>query len=695
MLELGDARGAVRALETAVKLKPDHAEALSNLGLALANAGEFARALEALDRAQKLDPASMPALRNRGTVLARVGRHTEARQCLEKVLALEPASAAANCNLGNVLRDSGAPAEALERFRRAIELEPGLVEARIGLALALRDLGHDDEARDQRRQLLQDQPNSAAALIFEGGQCLERDDTNGAAAAFRKAIALQSSNAEAHYQLGNALMRQLRTREAIDCYERALAADPSHARARWTLVMAQIPPLCAEAGEVAKSRSNFARMLSELDQWFDAARSVDGHRAVGAMQPFYLAYQEFDNRALLGRYGSLCARLVATWQKQHVPPLVARSTGPIRVGIASAQLRDHPVWNAIVKGWVKHLDKQRFELHLFNLGPKSDAETEQARQWAHRLEGGRHDATQWATIIAGSQLDVLIYPEIGMDSLTIILANMRLAPVQVATWGHPETTGLPTIDHYLSAEALEPPDAAACYTEQLTMLPHLGVCYEPLAPVAVAPDLAALGLPLNVPLLLCPGTPFKYSPLHDGVWVEISRRLGAAGRLIFFRPRDGNVSQQLEERLERCYRQAGLRFADCVTFVPTLDRARFFGLMQRAHLMLDTLGFSGFNTAIQAIECGLPVVSREGKFMRGRLGSGILRRMGMDALVATSDEDYVELAVALARDPALRATRRDELIARRGTLFGDLEPVRALERFLESVARPRAAARAV
>ena len=262
--------------------------------------------------------------------------------------------------------------------------------------------------------------------------------------------------------------------------------------------------------------------------------------------------------------------------------------------------------------------------------------------------------------------------------------------MQVATWGHPETTGLPTIDYYLSAEALEPPGAAAHYTERLVALPHLGVCYEPLAPMAVAPDLEALGLPPDVPLLLCPGTPFKYSPLHDGVWVEISRRL-RPGRLVFFRPADSEVSRQLEQRLERRYAQAGLRFADCVTFVPTLDRARFFGLMQRAQLMLDTLGFSGFNTVIQAVECGLPVVGREGEFMRGRLGSGILRRMGMDALVATSDEAYVELAATLARDAARRLKLRDEMIARRGVLFGDLEPVRALERFLESVARPRAA----
>jgi predicted O-linked N-acetylglucosamine transferase (SPINDLY family) len=204
--------------------------------------------------------------------------------------------------------------------------------------------------------------------------------------------------------------------------------------------------------------------------------------------------------------------------------------------------------------------------------------------------------------------------------------------------------------------------------------------------MTVAPSLPALGLPQDVPLLLCPGTPFKYSPLQDAMWIEISRRAGPC-RLVFFRPQDAAVSDQLERRLERSFTQAGLRFADCVAFVPTLDRARFFGLMQRAALLLDTPGFSGFNTAMQAIECGLPVVGREGEFMRGRLASGILRRMGMDALVATTDEAYVELAVALTRDAGRRQRLRDEMIARRGVLFGDLEPVRALERFLEGVAR--------
>ena len=81
------------------------------------------------------------------------------------------------------------------------------------------------------------------------------------------------------------------------------------------------------------------------------------------MQPYYLAYHASDNRDLLARYGALCSRLMAAWQTANLPPVATRTSGPIRVGIASAHLREHSVWNAIVKGWVKHLDRRRFELY--------------------------------------------------------------------------------------------------------------------------------------------------------------------------------------------------------------------------------------------------------------------------------------------------------------------------------------------
>lgn len=298
---------------------------------------------------------------------------------------------------------------------------------------------------------------------------------------------------------------------------------------------------------------------------------------------------------------------------------------------------------------------------------------------------GPLDLPQWIETIISRKIDVLIYPEIGMDPLTLQLASLRLASVQVATWGHPDTTGLPTIDYYLSGKDIEPPNAQENYTEKLIELPHLGCFYKPSPIVPVAPDLSALGLEPDTPLFLLPGVPFKYSPQHDEVFVEIARALNRC-RFIFFKHRLGSLTDGLSRRLASAFARAGLEFSSFFTEVSWLDPAEFHGLLERADVFLDTIGFSGFNTAMQAVKCGLPIVTREGKFMRGRLASGIPVRMGLEELVVQSNDQYVALAVRLARDVEYRRHIRKRIEESRDALFEDTAPIRAMEAFLGDVA---------
>jgi predicted O-linked N-acetylglucosamine transferase (SPINDLY family) len=343
--------------------------------------------------------------------------------------------------------------------------------------------------------------------------------------------------------------------------------------------------------------------------------------------------------------------------------------------------RDHSVWNALMKGWFQQLDGGRFALQAFCLDPYQDAETRYARSRASRFEQGHAGLRQWAAAILEAQPDVLIYPEIGMDPRSVKLASMRLAPVQAASWGHPETTGLPTIDAYLSAAGLEPAAAQSHYTERLVALPNLGCCVQPGATDPVAPDDAGLGLEPGVPVLICPGTPFKYAPEQDGVLAEIAHRLGRC-RLVFFEYRTRALSAALRARLAAEFTRRGLDFGRSAVFLPWQSRAAFLGLLRRADVFLDTMGFSGFNTALQAVECGLPVVTREGRFLRGRLAGGILKRAGMADLVCADEAQYVALAVRLAQDADYRSEIRKRMAAGQPALFGDLEPIRALEAFL-------------
>jgi predicted O-linked N-acetylglucosamine transferase (SPINDLY family) len=309
-----------------------------------------------------------------------------------------------------------------------------------------------------------------------------------------------------------------------------------------------------------------------------------------------------------------------------------------------------------------------------------------ARRHARHFEDRPTDVLGWAEAIQKSELDVLIYPAIGMDPISSQLASLRLAPIQITTWGHPETSGLNTIDYYLSGENLEPENAQGNYTEQLIKLPNLSVMVEPLKPKVYDPGLDRIGLPKNESLILCPGSPFKYSPVHDWVWIEIAKELERRqhGRLVFFSGSRGAMYGILQKRLRHAFEAANLDFDARVQVVPQLDRPRFFGLMQRSALMLDTIGFSGFNTGLQAIECGLPILTYEGDFMRGRLASCFMRRMDIPELVASSEPEFIARAVELSQDAGARKRLTKEIGKRRKLLFADLAPVRALEEFLGS-----------
>jgi predicted O-linked N-acetylglucosamine transferase (SPINDLY family) len=572
--------------------------------------------------------------------------------------------------------------EALVALRRAVELKPDLPEAHYNLGAVYRTLGNRDEALAAYRRAAELAPGFAAAHVDVGSVLRERRDYEDAERSLRTALALQPDHPEALLELGNVLKVLGDWRTATDTLRRAASVDPGHVRARWAAVMAEIPALDDADTDREARRRAFAVALDEFETWCKSSAHPEAYTAVGGAQPFYLAYHEVSNRDLLARYGSLCVRLMQGWQQAAglAPPQRVAPGKRIRVGIVSAHFSEHSVWQALVRGWVKKLDRERFELHLFHLTAMRDEETRLAVSLAAAFHEGKGSFEKWARLIHESRLDVLIYPEIGMDPTTVKLACLRLAPVQATSWGHPQTSGLPTIDYYLSGTALEPQGAEAEYTETLELLPGTGSWLE-LEADAPAVEVE---LPAAEVRLLCPGMPFKYAAEHDALLIAIARRVPGA-KLIFFRAKPEVLSQRLERRLRAAFARAGLDFDRHAVFLPWQTAPAFRAVLAAADLYLDTLGFSGYNTALQAIRCGLPVVTRDGRFMRGRLAAAILRQIDLDELIAPTDAAYVELVVALAGDARRREALRERIRAASGRLFEDEAPIRALERFLERV----------
>jgi predicted O-linked N-acetylglucosamine transferase (SPINDLY family) len=498
-----------------------------------------------------------------------------------------------------------------------------------------------------------------------------------------RVLELDPANTEAWCHRAIVHLRHADHAAAARCYRHALTLDTACVAARTGLISGLIPAVPMSEAQALDARVEFERELGAFERWLEARElAANDAWAVARQDFFYLSYQERSNRTLLQRYrGTSSARLKRLTGFSR-PSRRARAPGSrLRLGIVSAHIYDHSVFNAIVRGWLERIDRNRFETTVFHLGIRRDAATARAERAVDRFEGQPRTLAEWAALIHKRDLDALIFPEVGIDRNSLALAGLNLGRRQFVAWGHPETSGLPTIDAFISAEAFEPQGAEEHYSEQLVRLPNLGVYYQPEPVEPATLDLDALGIRTDGPVFVCSGAPFKYRPEDDGVLVEIARRVPLC-TFVFFTYERRELSAILRARLSAALAAAGLSAERLLAWIPWQPRREFLGLLEQADVYLDTIGFSGFNTIMQAIEAHLPCVALEGRFMRGRLGSGVLRRLELDELIALNKTEYVEIAARLATDRAYRIQIADRLRRAESRAYADQSAVAALERTL-------------
>ena len=147
------------------------------------------------------------------------------------------------------------------------------------------------------------------------------------------------------------------------------------------------------------------------------------------------------------------------------------------------------------------------------------------------------------------------------------------------------------------------------------------------------------------------------------------------------------MTDLFRRRIERAFGQFGLHAENHCLILPRLEPERFLAATGLSDVFLDSIGWSSCNTTLEALVYDLPIVTLRGDLMRGRHSAAILDRMGMTAAVCKSIEEYVELAVRLARDLPWRAKVKRLIAANKGAIYRDRTCIAALEEFLDRVAR--------
>jgi predicted O-linked N-acetylglucosamine transferase (SPINDLY family) len=281
-------------------------------------------------------------------------------------------------------------------------------------------------------------------------------------------------------------------------------------------------------------------------------------------------------------------------------------------------------------------------------------------------------------------LHLLVYSDIGMAPITLQLAALRLAPIQCKGWGHPVTTGLPTIDYYLTSDLMEPEDADGHYSETLVRLPNLALCYRPPQLPTLPKTRTELGLPDDRFIYLSTQSIFKYLPQHDDIYPTIAKAVPRAC-FVFLGNESAAATVRFKQRLARAFSAVGLDAEAYCLFSKRLNFKDFMSLNMAADVLLDSLEWSGGKTTLEALSCGLPVVTLPGRFMRGRHAYAMLKMMGLSDTIADDKAAYCAIAARLARDTAFFSRIKAFIVRNRSRLYYDWRFIAALESFYHTV----------
>ena len=654
-----------------------HAPAL--LGRAAAVALRLRDAPLALEAARRFVEASRGfAGSHHALALARrlAGDAEGALAAIDDALARAPQVPMLLAERGALLLELERRLEAIAAFDACLAQQAEHRDARVGRALARLQLHEGDAASSDVEWWTRREPANPNAWRAYGEALELAGRFDQALAARRREVALDGS--PQRRRDAGLVMSRLGLNDAARELLADAACDPDDLVARW-VAWQSLPLFYRGTEEIAAWRARWVDGLAALESVDPLAHprgTVEG--AISAATPFVLHYHGDDPLPLQRRYGALVTRWTRRLAALATPRPAPRRDGPLRIGFASAYFIGHTV-HGLFHQWLARLDRARFEVVAIHLSSAEDDCTRALPRIADEVVRGLRDPGDWVRAISEADLDALVWLDIGMHGLVQLLASVRLAPVTAMAWGHPITSGFDAVDAFLTGDAMEPATGDAHYTERLVRLPKLGIRFPfPLpsgAPARGARD------PSRVPRLVCVQSIFKMHPRNLDVFARIARRLPRA-ELHFVPHASPEVRARFEALLRERFESHGAGF-DGVRIHPGLAHDAFLALLSASDVFLDTVGWSGGHTTLEALATDLPVVTWPGAYMRQRHTYGMLKLIGLDSELAVDGEAaYVEKVARLAEDTAYHARMVAAIRARKAVLYDDDEPVRALERWL-------------
>ncbi len=704
LLNRGQVEQAMRAYRQAIELDPSNQGAWVNLGFLLNGRREFDEAKAVLHRAVELDPNSDDALYLLGTaelalddevaamsnfsralavrpdlepcrrdlclIHLRRGDQEAARQEAALGIAADPQAAELHAMVGNLHRQAGELGQAVASFRTALALLPNAAHVQASLGEALQEQGNLPEALACYQRALQLEPKMLEALLNMGLVRYCQGDLTAAVGIFREALAIAPDHIEvlsnlgaaltglhrlpeacevlnkvlrlapghvgSHINLGIALWEQSDLDAAQASYRRALALSPDHAAAHGNL-----GAVLQELGEHDAAIASYCSALS-IEPDFAAAQSnllftLNYHPDKSA-EEIFAAYREHDER--------VGVPLRSTW-REHGNSRDA--TRRLKVGYVSPDFRRHAVRH-FLEPLLAHHDKRQVEVFAYAELSVEDDMTARYRGFADHWVPtvGLTDETL-AERIRADGIDILVDLAGHMAKNRLGAFARKPAPVSISWMGFGYTTGLSAIDYFLTDGACAPEGCEDLFAEQPWRLATPGYAFRPAEGMGHVSSLPAQDRGFVTFGTLTRSVRINHRSIR--VWSQILHRVPGA-RLVVDSSnyQDEGMRNALLDKFSA--HGIGPERLELGFHSPPWD------VLRGMDIGLDCFPHNSGTTLFESLYMGVPFITLAGRPSVGRLGSAILEGVGHPEWIARSEDEYIDIVVALASDLPKLATLR-------------------------------------
>lgn len=564
------------------------------------------------------DPSSIDGQVAAAANMAQGGRLDLAAPALDAALRLQPDHAEGNRLMALIMMHSGNPQRAMAHIDRAIAAAPQRPDLHATRGSLLASLNQVHPAIASLEHALTLDPRSAPVHGLLATLFLQLKNYDAAEDHYREALAANPRFAEARTNLGSVLGMTARQDEALSLFREGVRLHPDH------------PGLL----------TNFCVALNYADG-IDHAEIRTAHHRYGHV------------------LAALPGQLQANWPNARDPER------RLRIGFLSPDFFEHSV-AYFTRPIVEGLDRARFHVSLYSTGGRPDTMTTRLQRAADTWKDlSRANDQQLVDAIRADQVDILV--ELSGQTFGNRLAALRLraAPVQVTYCGYPNTTGLRTIDYRIVDSITDPiggPGAEAMAVERLIRLDPCFLCYSPpeersfhdawtSTQAPAARDFITFGSFNSIK---------KVTPGLLRLWAKILHEVPRA-RLVL-------KSQGLETPRARTpildvLKREGVPEVRVDLWTKIDDKGAHLDAYNAIDIALDTFPYNGTTTTCEALFMGVPVVTLTGQVHAARVGASLLSALGTPELIAEDPDRYVQLAAALAADPARLARYRDTLRA--------------------------------